>query len=232
MANWFITAIHFFGEHSAWLLLGAAALMFTWILEAKKRKDKDEDGLPTKVKITPIIWIISVIGMVYGFFLIIGGVMTELIGASPSYLFRVNHGPLIDPAGDPSDPANRADIVNHFTVIIYVLTGIIMFFKPLKDIPWAAILSLTAATIVVILVMFSIPDQATNFIENYIAIQWAFVIIFVVVLAFVYIATKAFFDIIIGISKFFSHPVVAFIYAIFISIQAICLLAGYSIVMW
>src|SRR5271157_1116379 len=112
----FYDVMLFFGNHSAWLLLPAVAIIYTWVFEAKKRPDVNKKEWERGVNVSTLVKIFSFIGMIYGFFLMLGAVMMELEGTSPSLQYAVNTN----------------DAVNHFTTIVYFLTGAIMFFKPLK----------------------------------------------------------------------------------------------------
>ncbi|MFX0099376.1 MAG: hypothetical protein ACFFCS_07315 [Candidatus Hodarchaeota archaeon] len=222
MANAFVEVITWFGRHNAWLLLPAVGIIYTWAIEAKKRKeDLDRDEWQRNAKVSNIVKLFSYIGMVYGFFLMIGAIMTEITGYSPSYMYMMNIG-------------GGTDEVNHFTVILYLVTGLIMFMKPLKDVPFAAIISLTAAAAVTLIVMFSVnPDEPwVVFIGSYFDIRWLYLIIFVIVLAIVYSLSKVSFTLMMNISKLISKAPFALIYGSFILIQAVVLLFGGSLVLW
>ena len=223
MANAFIEVITWFGRHNAWLLMPAVGIMYTWAIEAKKRKeDLDRDEWQRNAKVSNIVKIFSYIGMVYGFFLMIGAVMTELGGWSPSYMYMINIG-------------GGEDQVNHFTVILYFITGMIMFLKPFKDVPFAALISLAVAAAITMIAMWSINpgDAWVVAFEAYLFdLRWLYVIIFVAVLAIVYSLSKVAFTLMMNISKLISKAPFALIYGSFILIQAIVLLAGSSIIIW
>ncbi|MHA1849101.1 MAG: hypothetical protein ACTSXU_15765, partial [Promethearchaeota archaeon] len=138
MVNWLNETLLFFGRHSAWLLIPAAIIIYTWVLEAKKRKNElNKEEWDRKVNISRAVKYFSYIGMIYGFFLMIGAVMMEITGSSPSLAYKNNFGPL--------DGGVHQDVVNHFTAILYFVSGMVMFFKPIKDVPFTALISLLIA---------------------------------------------------------------------------------------
>nr|MDO8115308.1 hypothetical protein [Candidatus Sigynarchaeota archaeon] len=214
----FYDVLTWFGRHSAWLLLPAVAIIYTWVLEAKKRPDANKQEWERNVHVSRAVKVFSVIGMVYGFFLMLGAVMMELTGSSPSLLFNLNFG----------------DIVNHFTTIVYFLTGAIMFFKPLKDVPFAALISLGVAVMVTLICMAVIPnDRIGSLVIDYVLpLKWLLIIVFLATLAVMYSLTKIAFGFLMKFSKIVSKPAVAFIFASFVLLQAILLLCGVSMVMW
>nr|MDO8115968.1 hypothetical protein [Candidatus Sigynarchaeota archaeon] len=152
----FYDILAWFGRHAAWLLLPAASIIFTWILEAKKRKDMQRgEEYKRGVDVSKLVKVFAFIGMIYGCFLMIGAVMAELTGSSPSLAFRNNYGFV-----DPLDPLGLPqEIVNPFTNIVYFITGIVMFFKPLKDVPFASLISLAVAAVVTLLAAWTIPND-------------------------------------------------------------------------
>ena len=214
----FYDVMLFFGDHSAWLLLPAVAIIYTWFLEAKKRPDVNKKEWERGVNVSTLVKVFSFIGMIYGFFLMIGAVMMELKGASPSLAYAMMHG----------------DAVNHFTTIVYFLTGAIMFFKPLKDVPLAALISLGLAIGITVICMAVIPDSKIgSLVTTYVvSLKWLLAIIFLVVLAITYALTKFAIGFLTTMSKIVSKAPFAFIFASFVLVQAIMLLAGYSIVAW
>lgn len=213
----FYDVMLFFGDHSAWLLLPAVVIIYMWVFEAKKRPDVNKKEWERGVNVSTLVKVFSYIGMVYGFFLMIGAVMMELNNSAPSLQYDVLHG----------------NTVNHFTTIVYFLTGAIMFFKPLKDVPLAALISLGLAIGVTIICMAVIPNsRLANAIEYLIPLKWLLLIIFLVVLALTYSLTKLSIGFLTTLSKVVSKAPVAFIFASFVLVQSIMLLAGYSIVAW
>ncbi|MEX2683797.1 MAG: hypothetical protein Q6373_019650 [Candidatus Sigynarchaeota archaeon] len=213
-----------FGRHSAWLLLPAIAIIYLWIFEAKKRPDIKDQEWQRGVNVSTMVKVFSWIGMVYGFFLMIGAVMAELGGYAPSLAFNKNFG-----TGDP----DYLGPVNHFTVIIYFVTGAIMFFKPLKDIPFAALISLGVAVGVTIICMNVIPENKFGqAILTLVDLKWILIIVFLAVLAMMYALTKISIGFLMKFSKIVSMPPFAAIYGTFVLVQTIMVLFGYSMVMW
>lgn len=223
----FYDVLVWFGRHSAWLLLPAAGIIYTWILEARSRKDLNKEEWERGVHVSRLVKVFSFVGMVYGFFLMIGAVMMEITGSSPSLAFRMING-TPDGLGDPQD------VVNHFTTIVYFVTGMVMFLKPLKDVPFASLISLAVASGLTIWAFLTIPDSKVGtFIAGYVMeLKWLFLIIFLVSLTITFAVTKVSLSLMTTLSKIISKPPFAFIYASFVLVQAIVLLAGYSLVMW
>jgi hypothetical protein len=210
----FYDVMLFFGRYSAWLLLPAAAIIFTWVLEAKKRPEVNKEEWQRGVNISTLVKVFSFIGMIYGFFLMLGAVMMELQQSPPSSLYPT---------------------VNHFTTIVYFLTGSIMFFKPFKDVPLAALISLGLAIGVVLICMVVIPNNKLfEFVAFFdpTAVKWILGIIFIAVLAITYTLSKMAIGFLTTLSKIMSKAPFAFIFASFILVQAIMLLFGASIVAW
>jgi hypothetical protein len=218
----FYDVLLWFGRHSAWLLLPAVVIIFLWIFEAKKRPDVKEQEWQRGVNVPTMVKVFSWVGMVYGFFLMIGAVMAEIGGAAPSQLYRDNVGPV-----------GLYGPVNHFTVIIYFVTGAVMFFKPLKDIPFAALISLGVAVGVTIICMTVIPENKFGqAVLTLVDLKWILLIVFLVMLAIMYALTKISIGFLMKFSKLVSMPPFAVIYGSFVLIQAVMLLFGYSMVMW
>ncbi|MHA1680025.1 MAG: hypothetical protein ACTSUE_03390 [Promethearchaeota archaeon] len=227
MSNWFTEFLSFWGRHSAWLLIPAASIIFTWVLEAKKRKDLGKEEWERETNVSKLVKIFAYIGMVYGVLLMIGAVSMELYGNSPSWWFRQRWGEEILP-GEPEE------IVNHFTAIMYFIAGMVMFFKPLKDIPFASLIALATAAGVTLLCAYYIPATTAGsaLVEYVIELKWLLIIIFVVVLSITFAVSKVSFNLMTKFSKVISMPPFAVIFASILLIQAIMLLLGFSIVMW
>ena len=221
MADWFVEILTWFGRHSAWLLLPAVAIIFTWVLEAKVRKDSRKEDWEKGVNVSNLVKVFAFIGMIYGFFLMIGAIMMEITGYSPSLMFKEVQG-------------GGENVVNHFTTIIYFTTGMVMFFKPLKDIPFASLVALAVASVVTIISMWVIPENAIGelVIDYVLPLRWLLIIIFIVVLAITYSVSRVSFNLMTSFSKLISKPIFSIIYGGFVLVQAIMLLFGYSIVLW
>jgi hypothetical protein len=220
----FFDVLLWFGRHSAWLLLPAVAIIYLWIFEAKKRPDVKDQEWQRGVNVSTAVKVFSWIGMVYGFFLMIGAVMAEIGGSAPSLAYRTNN---------PLGPVGDFGPVNHFTVIIYFVTGAVMFFKPLKDIPFAALISLGVSVGVTIVCMTVIPENKFGqAILTLVDLKWILVIVFLVMLAIMYALTKISIGFLMKFSKIVSMPPFAVIYGSFVLVQVIMLLFGYSMVTW
>jgi hypothetical protein len=221
----FFDVLAWFGRHSAWLLLPAVVIVYLWIFEAKKRPDVKEQEWQRGVNVSTLVKVFSWIGMVYGFFLMIGAVMAELGGYAPSQAFNTNFG-----TGDPA----YLGPVNHFTVIIYFVTGAVMFFKPLKDIPFAALISLGVTVGVTVLCIAIIPGSTFGNVVSALSIdlKWIYIAIFLILLAITYALMKISVGFLMKFSKIISMPPFAVIYGSFVLIQTIMLLFGYSMIQW
>nr|MDO8087737.1 hypothetical protein [Candidatus Sigynarchaeum springense] len=220
----FYDVLLWFGRHSAWLLLPAVVIIYLWIFEAKKRPEVKGQEWQRGVNVSTMVKVFSWIGMVYGFFLMIGAVMAEIGGFAPSLAFNTNWGTGVQGYLGP---------VNHFTVIIYFVTGAVMFFKPLKDIPFAALISLGVAVGVTIICMTVIPENKFGqAILTLVELKWILIIVFLVVLAIMYALTKISIGFLMRFSKIVSMPPFAVIYGSFVLVQTIIVLFGYSMVMW
>ncbi|NMC04127.1 MAG: hypothetical protein GYA24_02885 [Candidatus Lokiarchaeota archaeon] len=220
----FFEVLAWFGRHSAWLLLPAAVIVLLWALEAKKRPDMKDQEWQRSVNVSTMVKVFSWVGMVYGFFLMVGAVMAELGGYAPSLAYNQINNTVPGSLGP----------VNHFTVIVYFVTGAIMFFKPLKDIPLASLISLGVTVGVTVLCVAIIPGSTFGNVVTAMGIdlKWIYIIIFLILLAVTYALMKISVGFLMRFSKIVSMPPFAVIYGSFILVQAIIVLFGYSIVMW
>jgi uncharacterized membrane protein len=122
-----------------------------------------------------------------------------------------------------------ADEANHFTSVFLIVIGIVMFFKPISDLPLSSILGLSAGAVTAFVIALIIPDSVTNLLGTNV-VKWAIVIIFIIVAILVGVTAKFYIGTLQKISKFLSWPPIAFIIMVFCFVQGFCLwIGGFSI---
>ncbi|GAG39297.1 unnamed protein product, partial [marine sediment metagenome] len=104
--------------------------------------------------------------------------------------------------------------------------GIVMFMKPISDLPLSSIIGLLAGTATVVIIALLVPDGAVELIAGVINPKWLLVIIFIIITVIVALTVKFYVGVLKMISKFLSWPPVAFIVMIF------CLVQGFALWIW
>jgi hypothetical protein len=109
--------------------------------------------------------------------------------------------------------------------------GIVMFLKPVSDLPWSSIIGLIAGTVTVVIISLIVPDSVVKLIGNFINPKWILVIVFIIVSVIVSLVAKLYIDVLMLISKILSWPPIAIAIIILSFIQGIGLwVFGVSIV--
>lgn len=167
----------------------------------KKRKEKKE------FSVTKFLRGLSYLGLILGIFVVWSGVVSLIMDIPPSFQYR-------------DETENQ---VNYFTSIFLIVIGIVMFMKPINDLPLAGIIGLLAGTATAIVVAILVPDDVVQTIGGYINPKWLLVIIFIIVTAIVALTTKFYIGVLKTISKVLSWPPIAFIIMIFCFVQGFAL---------
>lgn len=197
------------------ILVGLIAI--TWLGYERKRrgsflKRKVDDS---EFNITKFLRALSYLGLVLGIFCVWSGAMGLILNIPPSFKYA-------------EVTANGAD---HFTCIFLIIMGIVMFLKPVSDLPWSSIIGLIAGTVTVVIISLIVPDSVVKLIGNFINPKWILVIVFIIVSVIVSLVAKLYIDVLMLISKILSWPPIAIAIIILSFIQGIGLwVFGVSIV--
>ncbi len=199
-------------ESAAIMMVLSGVMAITWLgFERKrrgsflKRKTQEEE-----IDITKFLRGLSYIGLILGIFVIWSGVMSLILDIPPSFEYR-------DVTEDHS---------NHFTSIFLIVIGIVMFFKPISDLPLSSIIGLLAGTATAFIIALLVPDWAVELIAGVINPKWLLVIIFIIVTVIVGLTVKFYIGTLQTISKFLSWPPIAFVVMIF------CFIQGFALWIW
>ena len=180
----------------------------------KKRKVEDWD-----FDVTKFLRALTYIGFFVGLLSLISGVSGLMFDIPPSIAYEKTAISLGE------DPGRSL-----FTSIILVIFGILTFVKPANDLPLSSLIGVLAASVVVIIIAFAIPDSVIVIIGEFIDPRILLAIIFIIIFAIVALTAKFYTSIFMTLSKAISWPPLAIIFAIFCFIQGFLLLViGVSI---
>ena len=195
------------------LILGVIWLVYA-IYEAKRRGSVKERKVEEwNFDVTKFLKFLTYFGIVIGILSILSGVGGLILNQPPSRAFAFNNP--------------NASI---FTSVFLIILGMLTLLKPLNDLPISSVIGILLASIVVVVVAFSIPDQVVQLIAVFIDPRLLLVIIFIIVFAIVALTVKFNIGTLMAISKAISWPVLAFIVAAFCLLQGFLLLViGVSI---
>jgi hypothetical protein len=203
------------------LLLGVIWLLYA-VYETKRRKSfkkrKVEDW---DFDVTKFLKGLTYLGFIVGLLCLISGVSGLMFDIPPSEAYAGNI-----PVQDPPLPQR-----NLFTSILLILFGILTFVKPANDLPLSSLIAVLAASVVIIILSFALPQNVVNAIGEFINPKILLAIIFIVIFALVALTAKFYTAVFMTISKVLSWPPLAVIFAIFCFIQGFLLLViGISII--
>ncbi|MFX0034314.1 MAG: hypothetical protein ACFE9I_01575 [Candidatus Hermodarchaeota archaeon] len=199
-------------ESAAIMMVLSGLMAITWFGYERKRRGsflKRKSGVE-KFDITKFLRGMSYIGLVLGIFVIWSGIMGLILDIAPSLRY---------------EEVNPGEGANHFTCIFLIVIGIVMFFKPISDLPLSSILGLLAGTATAFIISLVIPDSIADLVGTKV-LKWTLVIIFIIVTVIVGLTSKFYIGTLQKISKFLSWPPIAFIIVVFCLVQGLCLLLG------
>ncbi|MFW9827755.1 MAG: hypothetical protein ACFFEY_09195 [Candidatus Thorarchaeota archaeon] len=204
------------GKFGGWfmLILGIMWLIYA-VYETKRRKSfkkrKIEDW---DFNITKFLKALTYIGFIVGLLSIISGFAGLMFDIPPSVAYA----------------STTENSRNLFTSILLIIFGILTFVKPANDLPLASIIGVLAASLVVIILAFAIPQQLVDVIAVFINPKLVLAIVFLIVFAIIALTAKFYVKFFMSISKAISWPPLAVIFAVFCLIQGFLLLVvGVSI---
>ncbi|MFX1590610.1 MAG: hypothetical protein ACFFC1_20950 [Promethearchaeota archaeon] len=204
-------------ESAAIMMVLSGAMAITWLGYERKRRGSftKRKAAEEKFDVTKFLRGLSYIGLILGIFVIWSGVMSLILDIPPSFKYR-------------DITANEA---NHFTCIFLIVVGIVMFFKPISDLPLSSILGLIVAAVITFIIAIIVPDGVVQWIAGFINPKWLLVIIFIIIAVVVALTAKFYIGTLQKISKFLSWPPIAFIIMIFCLVQGFALwIFGVSII--
>lgn len=196
------------------LILGVMWLIYA-IYETKRRGSfKERKVEDWNFDITTFLKVLTYLGIVVGIFSIISGIGGLILDQPPSVAYALN----------------TQDSKSLFTSVFLIIVGILTLVKPLNDLPISSVLGILLASVVVVVLALSIPDQVVQVIAVFINPKLLLVILFIVVFAIVALTVKFYIGALMAISKAISWPPLAFVLAIFCLVQGFLLLViGVSI---
>jgi hypothetical protein len=196
------------------LILGVMWLIYA-IYETKRRGSfKERKVEDWNFDITTFLKVLTYLGIIVGIFSIISGIGGLILDQPPSVAYALN-------------TQNSKSL---FTSAFLIIVGILTLVKPLNDLPISSVLGILLASVVVVVLALSIPDQVVEVIAVFINPKLLLVILFIVVFAIVALTVKFYIGALMAISKAISWPPLAFILGAFSLIQGFLLLViGVSI---
>jgi hypothetical protein len=199
------------GESAAIMMVLSGFMAITWLgFERRRRGSFTKRKVEIEFDVTRFLRGLSYLGLVLGIFVIWSGAIGLIKDIPPSFEYR-----------DVTE-----DAANHFTCIFLIVIGIVMFMKPISDLPLSSIIGLLAGTATVIIIALLVPEGAVRLIGGVIDPKWLLVIIFVIITVIVALTVKFYVGVLKTISKFLSWPPVAFVVMIF------CLVQGFALWIW
>ncbi|MHA2038041.1 MAG: hypothetical protein ACW98X_16520 [Promethearchaeota archaeon] len=206
------------GRLGGWFLL---ILGIMWLVYAayetkrrksfKRRKVEDWDK---EFDVTKFLKGLTYIGFIVGLLSLISGFSGLMFDIPPSVAYATT----------------TENARNLFTSILLIAFGILTFVKPANDLPLASLIGILAASLVVVILAFVIPQQLVDVIAVFINPKILLAIIFIIIFAIVALTAKFYTKVFMTISKAISWPPLAVIFAVFCFIQGFLLLAvGVSI---
>ncbi|MHA1130092.1 MAG: hypothetical protein ACTSQI_05510 [Candidatus Helarchaeota archaeon] len=158
----FNAIFEFFGQHiSTMLLIGGFFAGFYFIYRFFKGKPDEEEGTPTLLKL------MTYFGVIVGVILIGGGVNAWSIKGQSVYGYAA------------------------FTCILAIVVGVALVLRPIKDVPWAAIVGIIVGGAVVF-ISATYLQVVTDGFANILGIDpyWVLIITFILIFILIYLAFK------------------------------------------
>jgi hypothetical protein len=116
--------------------------------------------------------------------------------------------------------------VDNYTIYLLIIAGLALFLRPIKDIPWAALLGLIVGGLAVGIVYFFFPLPET--IVG-ISATWIYLAIFLIPAVFVYMVFKFIEDLLKLIGMILSSKPVTFIVGLVCIVQGVLLLLNMNL---
>ncbi|NVM54190.1 MAG: hypothetical protein HWN66_10860 [Candidatus Helarchaeota archaeon] len=200
----FNAVFYFLGEHiSTLLLIGGFFAGFYFIYRFFKGKPEEGEDQPTILKV------MMYLGVIVGVIMIGGAINAWGFKELPQYDYEV------------------------FTIVLAIIVGIALLLRPIKDVPWAAIIGVIAGSIVVF-ICASYLEFVINAFADLIGINpyWILIILFVLILLLTYLAFKMIEDLGKFLGGLLSARPTSFIIMVVCAVEAILVFMGYSLWIW
>lgn len=195
------------------LILGIMWLVYAFYETKRRGSFKERKVEDWNFDITKFLKFITYLGIVVGIFSLISGIGGLILDQPPSTAF-----------------ASNSPHKSLFTSVFLIIVGILTLLKPLNDLPISSVLGILLASVVVIILALSIPDEVVEVIAVFINPKLLLIIVFIVVFAIVALTVKFYIGALMAISKAISWPPLAFILGVFCLLQGFLLLViGVSI---
>jgi hypothetical protein len=207
----FTAIINWFPENAGWMLIMGGIMAITWMGYETKRKQaffkkhfKKEDW--EEVEVSKFLKVLSYVGLLLGVILIWASAISAVNNLAPSRLYEARYGFHWD----------------WLTTISCLVVGIVMFLKPINDLPWAGMIGLIAGVAIAVLLVVFVPKEwFVN--EN---IKWVIFGVGFVIATLVALAMKFWIGTLQSISRVLSYPPIALVVALY------CFVQGGLILLW
>ena len=212
----FLAFINWFPRNAGWMLIIGGVMAITWMGYETKRKQaffkrrfKKEDW--EEVEVSKFLKVLSFLGLALGVLFIWAAAVAGLNNIAPSTMYDTRFAPIGD--GSPFD---------WLTTISLLVVGIVMFLKPINDLPWAGMIGLLAGVgTAVLLIVFLPADWLVN--EN---VKWVVLGVGFALATLVGLSMKFWIGTLQSISRVLSYPPIALVVAIY------CFVQGGLILLW
>lgn len=213
----FTAIINWFPRNAGWMLIIGGIMAITWMGYETKRKQaffkrnfKKEDW--EEVEVSKFLKVLSYLGLVLGVVLIWAAAVGVINNIAPSRLYDTRFGGLpLD--GMPLD---------WLTIISCFIVGIVMFLKPINDLPWAGMIGLLSGAAIAVLLVVFVPKEWLEY-QN---AKWIIFGIGFIVCTLVALAMKFWIGTLQSISRVLSYPPIALVVALY------CFVQGGLILLW
>ena len=186
------------------LILGVMWLVYAWYETKRRGSFKERKVEDWNFDITQLLKVLTYLGIIVGIFSLLSGVGGLILDAPPSFAF-----------------ASHTPHKSLFTSVFLIIVGILTLVKPLNDLPISSVLGILLASIVVVVISLSIPEEVVEVIAVFINPKLLLIIVFIVVFAIVALTVKFYIGALMAVSKAISWPPLAFV------LGAFCLLQGF-----
>jgi len=207
----FLAIINWFPKNAGWMLIIGGAMAITWMGYETKRKQaffkkrfKKEDW--EEIEVSKFLKVLSFLGLALGVILIWASAVGAINNIAPSNMYLNRFGPHWD----------------WLTTISCLVVGIVMFLKPINDLPWAGMIGLIAGVATAVLLVIFLPK---SWIENETA-KWVILGIGFALSTLVGISMKFWIGTLQSISRVLSYPPIALVVAVY------CFVQGGLILLW
>ncbi|MBN2155661.1 MAG: hypothetical protein JW776_06440 [Candidatus Lokiarchaeota archaeon] len=207
----FFAIINWFPRNAGWMLIIGGVMAITWMGYETKRKQaffkkrfKKEDW--EEVEVSKFLKVLSFAGLALGILFIWAAAVGAINNIPPSTQYATKFG----------------DKWDWLTTISLLVVGIVMFLKPINDLPWSGMIGLLAGVATAVLLVVFIPK---TWLANPNA-KWVILGIGFVISTLVGVSMKFWVGTLQSISRVLSYPPIALVVALY------CFVQGGLILLW